>query len=171
MFIRSKAWSCTGNISIWEAKAGGLTVQGQPGLPKESTSQNKTKITCWACLGSHTCQSWFDCLQPLFSFQGGRLPTRTTSWDIQDPWYMPVEQHQPGNNSPLITDTVLHSHKLGEMIKSPTIPCSNGNSCRYRTLPWDQCLGFSSAFMEQWESIFLWQCSPPIISLVSAPAH
>lgn len=68
---------------------------------------------------------------------------------------MPVEQHQTGNNSPLITDTLLHSHKLGEMIKSPTIPYSNGNSCHYRTLLWDQCRGFSSAFMEQWESITL----------------
>lgn len=84
---------------------------------------------------------------------------------------MPVEQRQTGNNSPLITDTLLHSHKLGEMIKSPTIPCSNGKSCRHRTLRWDQCPGFSSAFMEQWESITLWQGAPPIICLVSAPAR
>lgn len=75
---------------------------------------------------------------------------------------MPIKRQQTGNNSTLITDTLLHQHILGTMIKSPTVSRCNRNSRCYRTLPQDQCLGFSSAFMEQWESIILRPHSLPL---------
>lgn len=75
---------------------------------------------------------------------------------------MPIKRQQTGNNSTLITDTLLHQHILGTMIKSPTVSRCNRNSHCYRTVPQDQCLGFAFAFMEQWESIILRPHSLPL---------